>query len=62
MTKAAQSNKLYHLWFHPHNFGSNMEENFKNFENILEIYSKLQSRYNFESKTMTQLAISLLNK
>ncbi|WP_412985158.1 polysaccharide deacetylase family protein [Pontimicrobium sp. IMCC45349] len=62
MTKAAQSNKLYHLWFHPHNFGSNMEENFKNFENILEIYSKLQSRYNFESKTMTQLAIELLNK
>ncbi|WP_353777536.1 polysaccharide deacetylase family protein [Winogradskyella sp. 3972H.M.0a.05] len=56
MAQAAKERKLYHLWFHPHNFGNNIDENFKNFESILKTYKMLQSKYNFESSTMSSLA------
>lgn len=61
MKKAAAENQLYHLWFHPHNFGKDIDENFQNFEKILKSYTKLNSKYGFESKTMTQLATVLLS-
>ena len=59
MKEAAQQNKLYHLWFHPHNFGNNIDENFKNFEEILKYYVELNNKYGFESRTMTQLSSKL---
>lgn len=62
MRKAAKTNALYHLWFHPHNFGTNMTENFQNFENILQYYTQLKSMYNFESNTMTALSKRLLQQ
>lgn len=52
MTFAAKNNLNYHLWWHPHNFGSNMEENFKNLELILKHYLYLKEKYNFQSSTM----------
>jgi len=55
MTKAAKRNEVYHLWWHPHNFANNVEENFNNFIDILQHYKKLNSRYNFESITMQRL-------
>lgn len=62
MTKAAKEKKLYHLWFHPHNFGKNVEDNFKTFERILKTYSSLHKDYNFESTTMSELAQLVKNK
>lgn len=62
MSQAAKKGELFHMWFHPHNFGRNIEENFKNLKSIYEMYSKLNSQYNFESTTMSQLANSLLIK
>lgn len=59
MTKAAKNKQLYHLWCHPHNFGKNIEENFNNLETILKAYSKLNQEENFESVTMTELALKL---
>ncbi|TDU40003.1 polysaccharide deacetylase [Gelidibacter sediminis] len=55
MTKAAKRNEVYHLWWHPHNFANNINENFKNFSEILEHYSTLRKQYNFESITMQKL-------
>ncbi len=60
MTIAAKKKELYHLWFHPHNFGVNLEENFNNLENIFKKYAELNEQYNFESITMTGLAKKLL--
>ncbi len=62
MIQAAKKGELFHMWFHPHNFGKNIDENFKNLEEIYKIYAKLNSRYKFESTTMTQLAKCLLIK
>jgi hypothetical protein len=59
MTKAAKNKQLYHLWWHPHNFGKNIEENFNNLETILKAYSKLNQEENFESVIMTELALKL---
>ena len=61
MQKAAKQNKLYHLWWHPHNFGANIDENFDNLEEIFNEYSKLNQTYNFSSETMTSLANKILH-
>ena len=52
MTHAAKKKKVFHLWFHPHNFGTNLNDNLKNLENILIHYKKLNHEYGFESKNM----------
>ncbi len=59
MKKAAKSNELFHMWFHPHNFGNYMDENFKNLEEIYKLYSHLNSKYKFTSITMSNLADNL---
>lgn len=61
MTKAAKRNKVYHLWWHPHNFANNIEDNFKNYLNILQHYQKLKTSYNFESVTMSRLGEEFRN-
>jgi peptidoglycan/xylan/chitin deacetylase (PgdA/CDA1 family) len=61
MTHAAKHNLLYHLWWHPHNFGTQQNENFEFLERILQHYSKLKAQYNFESITMSNLAQEILN-
>lgn len=55
MKYAAQNNKTFHLWWHPHNFGKNMEEMLKQLEDILIYYHKLQKKYKFKSYNMGEL-------
>tara|TARA_B100000809_G_C15110524_1_gene520423 strand:+ start:118 stop:1122 length:1005 start_codon:yes stop_codon:yes gene_type:complete len=55
MTYAAKHNKVYHLWWHPHNFGANINENFKNLETIFKTYKTLNKTHAFQSETMTGL-------
>jgi hypothetical protein len=61
MTYAAKNNSTYHLWWHPHNFGTNQKENFALLEDILKHYQYLHSNYNFKSYTMSSLANHLKN-
>jgi peptidoglycan/xylan/chitin deacetylase (PgdA/CDA1 family) len=61
MTYAAKNNKMYHLWWHPHNFGINQTENLSFLTSILIHYQKLNQQYNFESQTMTSLAHEIKN-
>jgi peptidoglycan/xylan/chitin deacetylase (PgdA/CDA1 family) len=56
MTHAAKHGLIYHLWWHPHNFGINQHENFCFLEAVLKHYEQLNSKYNFQSLTMTELA------
>ena len=56
MSYAAKHGEMYHLWWHPHNFGANMNENFDFLEKILETYKTLQMQYGMESMTMKEYA------
>tara|TARA_B100000780_G_scaffold261631_1_gene214187 strand:- start:14404 stop:15363 length:960 start_codon:yes stop_codon:yes gene_type:complete len=54
MLKAAIEGKGYHLWWHPHNFGNNLEENIAFLSNILEYFKFLQSEYGMQSLNMLE--------
>lgn len=56
MTSAAKKNKIYHLWWHPHNFGINQKENLKMLEKILSHFMKLSKKYGFKSLAMEDFA------
>lgn len=61
MRYAATNNELFHLWWHPHNFGNNIDENFRNLETIFKEYKVLNTKLQFESATMTELTNIILN-
>ncbi|MEO6135549.1 MAG: hypothetical protein ABIP35_10380, partial [Ginsengibacter sp.] len=54
MVYAAKNNENYHLWWHPHNFGKNMDENLQFLERILIEFSALKKQYGFVSKSMNE--------
>jgi peptidoglycan/xylan/chitin deacetylase (PgdA/CDA1 family) len=60
LTYAAQNGLVYHLWWHPHNFGINQEENLKFLESILEHFIKMKNFYGMQSLTMNELSSILL--
>lgn len=62
MTYAAQKGLVYHLWWHPHNFGADVSNNFSFLEKILVHYSQLNEKYDFESVSMQGLSKSLHNE
>ena len=55
MTHAAKNGEVFHLWWHPHNFGIDQKQNFKNLETILRHFKKLQEQYNMESASMSDI-------
>lgn len=60
---AAQRGEVYHLWWHPHNFGLNIDENFKFLENILKHFEKCREEYGMISCTMIEASeIIKINK
>jgi peptidoglycan/xylan/chitin deacetylase (PgdA/CDA1 family) len=56
MTHAAKNGLTYHLWWHPHNFGINQDQNIAFLEKILTHYQTLRRKYNFTNYTMAGLA------
>ena len=52
---AAANGLIYQLWWHPHNFGSNIEENFSFLEKILKVYSKLNQEDKMESQNLMEI-------
>ena len=52
---AAKNDLVYHLWWHPHNFGKNLNENLNNLENILSVYATLRDEYDMRSVCMKDL-------
>lgn len=55
MEYAAKNNEIYHLWWHPHNFGINMNENIANLELICKHYKYLNNKYNFISTFISEI-------
>jgi peptidoglycan/xylan/chitin deacetylase (PgdA/CDA1 family) len=59
LTKAAKENKMYHLWWHPHNFGLNLEENLHFLSKIFAHYAQLKRNYGMCSYNMAEAAAIL---
>lgn len=60
MKKSAQMGQVFHLWWHPEDFSSNIEENLGILEKILIEYSQLREKYDMKSLTMNEIANQVL--
>ena len=52
---AAKHSLIYQLWWHPHNFGKYMEENFDFLEKILKVYQQLNKEQKMESLNLMEI-------
>ncbi|TDL76470.1 polysaccharide deacetylase family protein [Peribacillus frigoritolerans] len=57
---AAKKKLVYHLWWHPHNFGINLNENLSFLESILKHFSFLRQNFDMESLNMEEFSKHLL--
>lgn len=53
---AALRGEVYHLWWHPHNFGVNLEENLAALESILDEFERLRTECGMRSLSMEEAA------
>src|SRR3546814_17919027 len=56
MRQAAISGSVFHLWWHPHNFGADIAENLAFLRRILESYRQLEDEYGMTSATIPENA------
>jgi hypothetical protein len=56
LRSAAEAGKIIHLWWHPHNFGSHLEENLGALEEILTEFSALNCSSGMQTLTMHEVA------
>lgn len=56
MEAAAREGKIFHLWWHPHNFGTYLDQNLANLKTILDAYKRLYERGSIQSLTMGEVA------
>lgn len=56
MTEAARSGGICHLWWHPHNFGINVDQNLAMLEVLLKHFVFLRDRYGMLSLSMERAA------
>ncbi|WP_034920707.1 polysaccharide deacetylase family protein [Gillisia sp. CAL575] len=55
MTTAAKNAEVYHLWWHPHNFGDQPEESLLDLSEIIKHFEFLRTKYGFQSFNMMEL-------
>ncbi|MCC8358734.1 polysaccharide deacetylase family protein [Salinimicrobium sediminilitoris] len=55
MTYAARNKQIYHLWWHPHNFGNYPAENINDLKIILDHFKLCKMKYNFQSANMNEI-------
>lgn len=60
MTAAAEAEGIFHLWWHPHNFGVNIEENMAVLESLLQHYVRLRDEFDMRSSLMGDFATGVL--
>jgi peptidoglycan/xylan/chitin deacetylase (PgdA/CDA1 family) len=61
MEEAARTSAVYHLWWHPHNFGVNVQANLEFLERILLQYAALHRSQGMQSVSMIELADEFLS-
>lgn len=57
---AAATGQLFHLWWHPHNFGLNLRENIRVLGALFETVAECRERYGFQSLSMAEAAAQVL--
>jgi peptidoglycan/xylan/chitin deacetylase (PgdA/CDA1 family) len=62
MSRAAERGEVYHLWWHPHNFGSYPEQSIAALREILSHYSACNHKWSMVSATMHELTQQRLNE
>jgi hypothetical protein len=60
METAARRRKIFHLWWHPHNFGVELQQNLAFLRAILDCFHVLQEGYGMRSMTMAAVADEVL--
>lgn len=61
MSRAAKNGEVYHLWWHPHNFGNYPEQSLEALERILNHYSICRTKWRMESLNMGEIADQLVS-
>lgn len=56
MERAAESREIVHLYWHPHNFGAQLEENISILRAILEAFARHRDRHGMRSLSMGDVA------
>jgi hypothetical protein len=56
LTSAAAKSAIYHLWWHPHNFGKNTAANLDFLEQVIKYASVLREAKKLVSLNMSELA------
>ncbi|MEK7639438.1 MAG: polysaccharide deacetylase family protein [Patescibacteria group bacterium] len=56
MTHAAKHGEVFHLWWHPHNFGVHQKENIAQLTHLLDHFAQLEKQYGMTSRTMYELS------
>ena len=62
MTYAAMHNEVFHLWWHPHNFGINRKENVQNLLTLIEHFQYLKEKNGMRSATMHEIVSTHANE
>jgi peptidoglycan/xylan/chitin deacetylase (PgdA/CDA1 family) len=56
LRRAARRGEIFHLWWHPHNFGTHLDENLAFLRRVLEGFAELRQSHGMQSLTMAQAA------
>ena len=62
MLNAAKTNSLFHIWFHPHNFGTNTFECINQLKELLEYYEILKEKYGMQNLNMSEIVDFIENE
>lgn len=58
---AAEQRGIFHLWWHPHNFGTQTDENLDFLRSVLEVFSQCRKSHRMQSLSMADV-VDLLTK
>jgi hypothetical protein len=61
LTYTAKRDLVYHLWWHPHNFGAHFDQNMSLLRRILDYFQMLRERCGMQSMNMAELTSQVLN-
>lgn len=53
---AARHGRIFHMWWHPHNFSQHQSENFAMLEAVLDEFGRLGETEGMQSLTMADVA------
>ena len=56
MSRAAQQGEVYHLWWHPHNFGHYPQQSMEGLGKILKHYASCRDKWRMNSLSMGEMA------